>query len=267
MVVVAIYFACHLAYIIYYAFDLYQLNPFIRPKPLSENDRRLIRNYFPVYEKLPPTLQSKCDRRISWFRIHKKFVFYGDVAKKADLRLVISAALVLMTLGLRHYKMTRSLLRIIVYPSQFYSRINRRHHLGEYNPKFKMVIFAADMIWEGFDIPDDNRNLALHELAHALSFEMLKRGSWEAKKFRVGLRKIKALFSNDDFVQKMDATHYFREYGRTNLQESFSVLVENFAETPVLFKKDFPELFEIVRQMLNFDFLVGHGGSPIKTES
>ncbi|CAM4205404.1 zinc-dependent peptidase [Zobellia nedashkovskayae] len=243
-------------YIVYYTFGLYSLNPFIKLKALSAGDKELIVDNFPVYSKLPPSIKEKCNKRIVWFRSKKKFIFYGEVNQKEELKLLLSASVILMTLGLKNYTMKRSLLRIVIYPSKYYSRISRRHHLGEYNPRFKTVIFSADTIWEGFRISDDNVNLAFHEFAHALSFEMIKKGSWEARKFRVGLKKIKELFLREGYAQKLSDSNYFREYGMTNLQEFFSVSVENYAETPDIFLADFPELYAIIQKMLSFDFQV-----------
>ncbi|CAM4262385.1 zinc-dependent peptidase [Zobellia roscoffensis] len=243
-------------YMVYYIIGLYALNPFVRTKPLSAKDKQLLVDNFAIYSELPISLREKCDKRIMWFRSRKKFIFYGQVDKKEELKLLLSASAILMTLGLKDYKMRQSLLRIIVYPSKYYSRINRRHHLGEYNPGFKTAIFSADTIWEGFRISDDNLNLALHEFAHALSFQMIRKSSWESRKFRVGLKKIKELFLREGYAQKLADSNYFREYGMTNLQEFFSVAVENYAETPQKFLADFPELYGIIQKMLNFDFQV-----------
>ena len=255
--ILAVAFLCIQAlYIVYYTLGLYALNPFVRTKPLTDKEKRFLTDNFAVYSKLNPSLKAKCDKRIIWFRSRKKFIFYGKVDKKKELTLLLTASVVLITLGLKSYKMRRSLLRIVIYPSKYYSRINRRHHLGEYNPRFKTVIFSADTIWEGFRIADDNVNLALHEFAHALSFEMIKQSSWEARKFRVGLKKIKELFLREGYAQKLVDSNYFRDYGMTNLQEFFSVAVENYAETPHLFLADFPELYGIIQKMLGFDFQV-----------
>lgn len=252
--VAPVYIVGHILYLIYYAIDLYQLNPFIKLQPLSQEEENFISDNFPIYRELSPEIRLKCNQRIIWFRSKKHFVFYGDIARREDLKLLLSATTVIMTLGLRQYRMTRSLIRIIVYPTQYYSRINRRHHLGEYNPNFKTIILSADKLWEGFDDLTDNRNLAVHEFAHALSFEMNKNSSWQGRKFRVGLRRIKKLFAQEDFLVKLAASHYFREYGLTNLQEFFSVIMENYIETPQIFRNDFPELYAILRQMVNFDF-------------
>ena len=254
MLLALIYIIAHALYIIYYAIGLYQWNPFIKLRPLSPLEKSLIGKNFPIYQKLPQKIKARCEERIIWFRSRKKFVFYGTIKRENDLKLILCASAVFMTMGLNNYKMRRSILRIIVYPSQYYSRINKRHHFGEYNPRFKTVIFSAKKIWEGFEIPDDNRNLAMHEFAHALTFELMKKNNWESRKFRVGIKKIKALFLEEGFVEKLKSTHYFREYGMSNLQEFFSVAVENYVETPAIFSRDFPELYIVIRQILNFDF-------------
>lgn len=253
-IVALLYIIGHGLYLIYYAIDLYQFNPFIKLQPLSEREEKFLSNNFPIYKELAPELKSRCNERIIWFRSKKHFLFYGNIERKDDLKLLLSATTILMTLGLSHYKMMRSLVRIIVYPTQFYSNINRRYHLGEYNTNFKTIVLAADSVWEGFEKAMDNRNLAIHEFAHALSFEMMKSSSWQGRKFRVGLKRIKELFANEDFLVKLAASEYFREYGLSNLQEFFSVAVENYFETPAIFKNDFPELFEELKRMLNMDF-------------
>jgi len=259
------YIVGHVLYLIYYAIDLYQFNPFVKLKPLSEKEQSFIADNFPIYKEFSPEQKSRCNERIVWFRSKKHFVFYGAIDRREDLKLLLSATTVIMTLGLRQYQMTRSLLRVIVYPTQFYSKINRRHHLGEYNPNFKTIVLSADKIWEGFDDLMDNRNLAMHEFAHALSFEMNKSNSWQGRKFRVGLRRIKKLFSQDDFKVKLAASEYFREYGITNIQEFFSVAIENYFETPAIFKNDFPELFEQLQIMLKMDFHYNKEGRTFRT--
>ena len=256
---------CYVLYRTAIDFGIRQYNPFIRLKPLSEREQDILAENFVMYKRLPETYRKKCNDRIVWFRSRKSFVFYGDVAQTEELRLILSATAAFMLLGFKNFKMHRSVFRIIIYPSQFYSKVNRRYHLGEYNPKFKTLVLSADKIWKGFEIPDDNKNLAVHEFAHALSFEMLKKGSWEARRFRVGRRKIKRLFEKQSFRQKLISTRYFREYGLTNLHEFFSVAVENYFETPSIFHQEFPELFDIIQRMLNFDYEISCVFDPPKT--
>jgi len=260
-----LYLVGHALYLVFYAFDLYQLNPFVKLKPLSGAEQQFIEKRFPIYKEFSTSLKEKCNERIVWFRSKKHFVCYGEINNKEELKLILSATAVIMSLGLRSYRMLRSLNRIIIYPSQYYSRINKKHHLGEYNPRFKAVIFSADTIHKGFAHLTDNRNLAIHEFAHALSFEMGKSFSLEGRKFRAGLRSISKLFAEEDFKVKFSASQYFRAYGLTNLQEFFSVAVENYFETPSIFKNDFPVLFDIIHDMLNMEYEYNKGGRTFRT--
>ncbi len=244
----------YLSYIIYYALGLFQINPFVQSKPLSLSEKSRIAQSFPIYRNLPADAKKKCDKRIAWYRSKKKFILRGNIANAQDVKLMLSATIALLTLGMRNFKMMNSLLRIVVYPSQYYSKISRKHHLGEYNPRFRTAVFSAEELKEGFKVPNDNRNLSVHEFAHALTSEMMRKNSWEARKFKVGLKKIKQMFTQEDFYSKVNNTDYFRAYGQTNLHEFFSVAVENFIETPEQFKKEFPELYRIIKRMLNFNF-------------
>ena len=260
-----LYLFGHAFYLVFYAFDLYQLNPFVKLKPLTIVEQQFIEQIFPVYKEFSTGQKQKCNERIVWFRSKKHFVCYGSIENEEELKLILSATAIIMTLGLRRYRMLRSLNRIIIYPTQYYSRINKKHHLGEFNPKLKAVILSADTIYKGFDNLNDNRNLAIHEFAHALSFEMGRSNSSEARNFQWCLRRISALFSEEDFKVKVAASQYFRAYGLTNLQEFFSVAVENYFETPAIFKNDFPKLFDIIYQMLHMEYEYDKGGSTFRT--
>ncbi|PCJ94540.1 MAG: hypothetical protein COA50_12335 [Flavobacteriaceae bacterium] len=255
----------YLSYIIYYAFGLYHLNPFNKIKKITRDEEYYLRTHFPIYASLPERFKEKFEKRLAWFRCRKKFVFYGGVEKEHEITLLLSATASLLTLGLSNYRMLRSVLRVVIYPSQYYSRIKKQHHLGEYNPGLKTLVFSAESLKEGFNVPDDNLNLAMHEFAHALSFESFRKNTWEARKFRYGFRKIGKMLKDEDFIKKLDTSNYFRAYGKTNIHEFFSVLVESYVESPSEFKKEFPKLYRIVRNMLNFDFYEPSWELRIKT--
>ncbi len=50
----------------------------------------------------------------------------------------------------------------------------------------------------------------------------------------------------------------------TDLQEFFSVAVENYFETPSFFHTEFTELFHIIQRMLNFDYEIACMFDPSK---
>jgi Mlc titration factor MtfA (ptsG expression regulator) len=56
-----------------------------------------------------------------------------------------------------------------------------------------------------------------------------------------------------DVLSRLVNSDYFRVYAYTNQVEFLAVIFEHFFETPKLFKSQFPELYNYVREMINFD--------------
>ena len=243
----------YLLYIIYYAIGLYDLNPFLRPTPLSEREKHILRHHITGVKSLKESDRNRFYKRVAWFRAKKAFVYKARIENKNTIELLVSAAGVLLTLGLKNYKFVRSVHKIVVYPSDYYSVINKKRHLGEYNLGLKTLVFAADSVKEGFEINTDNLNLALHEFAHALYFETSGRSSWEALRFQWGFRKLTKVFNESikDGIKVDDA--FFRSYAATNVFEFFSVTIEHFFESPMELRSRFPEVHNLIFKMLNYE--------------
>lgn len=242
------FIASYLFYIIYYAVGLYELNPFKRPKPVIGKERLLLEQHIPFIKELPVYEQEKFFKRVAWFVAKKHFIFHGKFVDKHELKLLIGGAGVLLTLGMRNHKYIRSIHKIIVYPSDYYSTINKKHHVGEYNAGLKLLVFASDHLKKGFEIEGDNLNLAIHEFGHALYFETSGRTSWEALRFQWGFRKL-LQFQKEEIVIK-----YLRDYAATNPFEFFSVLLEHFFETPRELNRELPSVYEVLVKMLNTNY-------------
>jgi MtfA peptidase len=60
------------------------------------------------------------------------------------------------------------------------------------------------------------------------------------------------LASNETLRNKLMDSDYFRKYAFTNQFEFVAVIIENFIETPQVFRTEFPHIYNKVRQMLNF---------------
>tara|TARA_R110002051_G_scaffold72481_9_gene131026 strand:- start:11712 stop:12479 length:768 start_codon:yes stop_codon:yes gene_type:complete len=241
-----------IAYGIYIVYYTYSLN-FAKIKPLTISEKKVILNNFPVYKKLSTRQKQKFEYRILRFRKEKQFIFNGLIPRQEDMALLLSATATLLTLGLKNYRIP-AIERIIIYPNQYFSRLNRQNHIGEYNPGLKTIVFSAEHVKQGFEIPNDNKNLGVHEFAHALSFNAIIEKTKESKLFRDQIDKVNALFESTDFINKITTSDYFRTYSRTNMHEFFAVATENYVETPEQFYKEFPELYKIMGAMLNFDF-------------
>lgn len=247
------YIVGHFLYIVYYALGLYHVNPFVKLKRLTAKEKGLVIKNFPSYTKFSSLQKQKFELRLIRFRSRKQFLFHGLVPQQEEMVLLVCATAIMLTMGVKDY-MISSIDRIIIYPTHYFSRINRKRHIGEYNPRLKTLVLSAEHFRAGFDSLDDNLNLGLHEFAHALSFNALAKRNREAQIFTLGLKKIQQLHLDVHFLAQLNNTAYFREYGMENVHEFFAVAVENYVETPVAFQKEFPELYGIIGQMLNFDF-------------
>ncbi|MEX0313753.1 MAG: zinc-dependent peptidase [Allomuricauda sp.] len=232
-------------------FTLY--NVFHPVKRITAKERQFITEFLVPFRQFNPEQKKAFLKRFAWFKSKKPFVFYGGITDKEKIKAYVSASAALLTLGMRDFRFEKSISRIIIYPDQYYSRIGRNHHIGEYNPKLRILVFSAADLEKGFKIPNDNRNLGIHEVAHALMFETRKKASWEARRFKVGLVRIKRIFNSAEFEKKMSNSKYFREYGNTNFYEFFAVAAENFIETPDTFKKEFPSLYDTLKRMFNME--------------
>jgi len=244
----------YLVYIIYYAIGLYDLNPFLQPKPLTEKEKYILREKIPVVGILKEQDENRLYKRVSWFRSKKTFLFKGPVEDKNLIELLVSASGILLTLGMRNFKFIRSVHKIIIYPTHYYSVINKKQHIGEYNRGLKILVFSAEGLLRGFDNIDDRINLGIHEFAHALYFETSGRSSWESLRFQWGFKRLKKLQEELGSDSGNEYNNYFRAYARTNVFEFFAVAIENYFEAPKELKSKFPEIYRLISKSLNFEY-------------
>ncbi|WP_430967261.1 zinc-dependent peptidase [Spongiimicrobium sp. 2-473A-2-J] len=241
-------------YIVYYTLDLFFLNPFARLPRLTEHEKATIAANLPLYRNLSVRKRKRFHKRVVRFRSRKKVIFHKEVTDRDHITLLLSATAVMLTLGMADF-LILSIKKILVYPAAYYSPLTKQDHNGEYHPGLKTLVFSAEHLMEGFRIGNDNMNLAVHEFAHAISFNVANKLNVRSYIFLIGMRQIKRLLSDSNFNNRMDQSAYFRSYGRTNIHEFFAVSVENLMETPGAFRRQFPKLFGILRRMLNLKIL------------
>ena len=223
----------------------------LQHRRITEEDRIRINGYlqnFSYYLALSPVGKEKFVTRLFTFMLNKEFRGREGLVVTEEMRVLISASAIQLTFGLENYRL-ESLQSIFVYPDTF--------HLSEYSPEYKGATYGHHMhiSWkafqEGYSKADDNLNLGLHEMTHALKlalylgnhFDMLFAGRmeyWEqlvAEKFR-------------SFSQ---TPTFLREYSKANTEEFFAVCVEAFFESPAKFRKELPEIFQLLLFLLNQD--------------
>lgn len=205
---------------------------------------------FTYYNLLSPEGKDKFVERLFIFMLNKEFKGRSGLIVTEEMRVLISASAIQLTFGLERYRL-ESLQTIFIFPDTF--------HLNIRSPEYKGATTAHYMYlsWkdfqEGYRKGDDNLNLGLHEMTHALkltlylgrSFDKLFAGRMEYWEELVA-EKFKVLSKTPTFL---------RSYSNANTEEFFAVCVEAFFESPEQFKRELPEIFQLLTFLLNQDVL------------
>ncbi|MDG2432262.1 MAG: zinc-dependent peptidase [Flavobacterium sp.] len=220
------------------------------PKRLSSSQMKVLSQEFTFYSKLPEKYQVYFEHRVASFLRHYKIIGMDGFELSDRSRVLIAATYVMLTFGMRRYLIT-IFKNIIVYPEAYLSRITGEMHKGEFNPGLKIIVFSWADFEEGFQFTNDNLNLGLHEFSHALYFHGLKGRDHSSAIFSDEYSKLQEYSVKPEVVQKLTESDYFRIYAYTNHAEFFAVVLEHFFETPHSFKREFPDLYTIVKKMIN----------------
>lgn len=226
----------------------------IQKKGITKNQESILRREFTFYNRLDSRNQLIFKHRLARFIQKKTFIGRDGIEVTEDMRTLISATAVMLTFGFRNYSLNL-FDKIIIYPQPYYSKMNETYHKGETNPMLKTIVFSWEDFEKGYHVGEDNLNLGIHEFGHAIHLNAFQAGDISSVIFNNGFnRLIDYLQHNPDVRQDLIASKYFRAYAYTNHYEFFAVLLENFIETPSDFKSRFPELYLLMRNMLNFKF-------------
>ena len=220
--------------------------------PVPQQYKDILQKYFKYYQQLSPGNKAKFERKVTNFIYGKHFIPRNVDEVTIEARVLIAASAVQLTFGLPNIYLTY-FNKILVYPNDYYSALTRRYHKGEVNPRFGIIVISWQSFVDGYIEPHDSKNLGLHEMAHALRLESMIR-SEELPPFDEEL-----LDQFDDYAHRIcndpefSTQTFFRPYACTNEHEFFSVAVENFFERSEQFKKELPELYKILTNLLGQD--------------
>ncbi|NRB84179.1 MAG: zinc-dependent peptidase [Winogradskyella sp.] len=226
----------------------------LRRQDVTKDQESILRREFTFYNKLDQRNKVIFKHRLARFIQRKTFIGRDGIEVTEDMRTLISATAVMLTFGFRNY--TLDLFdKIVIYPQPYFSKVNETYHKGEANPMLRTIVLSWEDFERGYHIGDDNLNLGIHEFGHALHLNAFQAGDVSSIIFNHGFNKLmNYLQHNSNVRQELIASKYFRAYAYTNHYEFFAVLLENFIETPLEFKSQFPELYHHMQIMLNFKF-------------
>ena len=222
------------------------------PKKLTPNQKQILAQEFPFFKKLSNTKKIYFEHRVKSFLAHYQFIGKEEILVTDEMKIVIAGTYIMLTFGMRHYLI--NLFRaIIIYPSAYFSNANQQYHKGEFNPIMKAIAFSWEDFILGHQTTNDNLNLGLHEFAHVLHFHGMKSNDPSAILFYDEFNNVMNYYNDACVNEKLSEQGYFRDYAYENRFEFIAVILEHFFETPQLFKAKYPELYQHVSSMINFN--------------
>ena len=223
-------------------------------KTLNEEQTNILDQEFTFYNRLNEQQKAYFRHRVARFIKEKEFIGRAGFIITKEVEVLVSATAIMLTFGFRNY-IVKSISKILVYPTQYYSELNKVDHKGEFNANLKTLVLSWDNFLDGYKIEDDKLNLGIHEFAHAIHFNSMYQEDINSVIFIDAFNEIRAMLREDEpMKKKLVTSKYIRSYAFTNHFEFLAVIIETFIETPKVFESEFPEIYNKIKQMLNFKF-------------
>lgn len=235
---------------IYLFQKLLYIHLYFNLKKVSQEEEAILRQNFSFYEKLSEKHKHYFHHRLASFNEKCTYIPREDFRINKEAQTLVGGTYVMLTFGMRRY-LIDSFDKIIIYPEEYYSTHSEQYHKGEFNPRLKAIVFSWKDFAEGYEINNDNLNLGIHEFSHAIHYHSLRSDDGSSLAFKKQFEIINKEVNHPPNRQRLIDSNYFRIYAYTNKFEFVSVIIEHYFETPVEFKKEFPELFICVSKMLN----------------
>ena len=191
----------------------------------------------------------------TWNFRHSKSFHFINMREQADIPILVSAAAIQMTFGLTRYKLPY-FRNIYVMPDAYQYEEKGPPYIGHVSPRG--IFISWKHFLQGYADGTDNVNVAIHEMAHALSYDNFIDVTGVDWEFRQDFAKFPALFGPAIADLIVNKRCYLRPYAYTNLQEFWAVSVEAFFENPIGLKDNMPRLYAVIVEILNQDLQARH---------
>jgi len=236
----------------------------LRRRPFPAAWREILRRRVPALRRLPADLQLQLKRHIQVFIAEKRFVGCAGLQITDEMRVSIAAQACLLLLNRRTDYFAR-LREVLVYPGSFVvERVHsdgsgllqeRREALSGESWTHGQVVLSWDDALAGAAVPDDGRNVVIHEFAHQLDQEKghANGAPWLGARARYArwsrvlgeaYAQLQARAAMDQAVgEALEAPPLISAYGATNPAEFFAVVSEVFFEQPQRLATEHPALY------------------------
>lgn len=229
----------------------------LRAQPFPAGWRRILRRRVPLVARLPAPLQLRLKRHMQVFLAEKPIIGCQGLEVSDDMRVTVAAQACLLLLGHERPDYFPALRQVLLYPGAFVvDRVQavgagvlqdqRRVLAGESWQQGQVILSWADVV-QGGAVPDDGRNVVLHEFAHQL--DQQKGGANGAPaQGHPALAQRWAQVLGGAYAQlhrtlAQGLPSVLSDYGATDEAEFFAVATEVFFEQPEALATEFPDLY------------------------
>lgn len=231
--------------------------------------RKILQRRVPLLRRMPADLQLQLKKHMQVFIAEKDFIGCGGLQVTDEIRVVIAAQACLLVLnrGTGYFDVVR---QILVYPAAFVvqrtvtdgagvQQENRHALAGESWSQGQVILSWQDAL-EGAAIPDDGRNVVIHEFAHQLDQE--NGAAQGAPPPALGDRQHSAQRWSQVFhaayaqlQAEVNRGHHglLSHYGAQNPAEFFAVVSEVFFEQAQALAREYPALYQELRGYYKVD--------------
>ncbi|NML22906.1 zinc-dependent peptidase [Pseudoflavitalea sp. G-6-1-2] len=208
----------------------------------------VLQSQFPFFNKLSMEQRKLFAARVYLFSKSKNFHFLG-METNADISTLVSAAAIQLTFGLPEFRFS--------YFEDIFI-IKTAYTVGESNVPWaghvtpQGIYVAWDHVQRGYATENDGYNVGLHEMAHAMEYELAFGAYAEDPKLGYRFTQLK-LWMNENILNRTasDNSFLFSEQGRNNVHECWAESVELFFEKPAELRQAYPDLYERISLLLN----------------
>jgi len=214
--------------------------------------------YNSYYRSLSAANKRQFSIRLQHVLAQLTFTHNDLTAVSREMQVLITSALIQITFGLNNYVLTR--FKSIIVVSANYNFEKHKNLLGHVDVQAKRIVFSWPGVKNGFIIPDDAINVALHEMAHVLYEENKFRSPRDAIFDKKKYSKWSSLAEEEMKLMRINKYSFFKEYGSQNMLEMFAVSIETFFENGQEFERQLPDLYYALVDLLRQDPLIDDFG-------
>jgi Mlc titration factor MtfA (ptsG expression regulator) len=214
-----------------------------------------LRKYNPYYNSLSENEQQRFLLRTISFVQQKEFRFHSMVEEEY-ITVLISGAAVQMTFGMANYTMDYFPV-IHIIRKEYVLNIDKETYYGHVSRNGIYISWSRFL--EGYSDYEDCSNVGLHEMAHAVSYDVfLGSEDHHDRAFKERLESFTATAKPIFRAMRNGSVTILDDYALENFDEFWAVCIETFFENPGEFKETMPALYYSLVELLNQD--------PLKTD-